>query len=157
MIWLTHLTLALFLNKVLNQQEGNVLRNLRPSMFQMLMGKILHSLVQISMMSKCPWCSNVHEVQMSMMSKCPWCGHSFHIRAQLSHVSNVVTLVTCGHTCHMCHTTKWETNVINADQKAWIVVSLLTDYETRPTYRPARPQVKNPRLREMLLVWAMFG
>ena len=34
-----------------NKQEGNVLRNLRPSMFQMLMGKIHHSLVQISMMS----------------------------------------------------------------------------------------------------------
>ena len=97
----------------------------------------------MSMILKCPWC--------------PWCGHSFHIRAQSSHVSNMVTLVTCGHTCHMwsplsnvvtlvkcghtchmCHTTKWETNVFNADQKA----SSLTDDETRPTYRPARPQVK---------------
>ena len=40
------------------KQEGNVLRNLRPSMFQMLMGKMLHSLVQISVMSLCPWCPN---------------------------------------------------------------------------------------------------
>ena len=33
------------------KQEGNVLRTLRPSMFQTFMGEILHSLVQISMMS----------------------------------------------------------------------------------------------------------
>ena len=102
------------------EQEGNVLRNLRPAMFQMLMGKTLRSLVQMSMMSKCP---NVHDVQISMKSKWPWCpnicnvvtiftyGHNFHM---WSHLSHVVTLVTCG---HMCHITKWETNVSNADQK----------------------------------------
>ena len=91
------------------------------------------------------------------------CGHNCHMWSHLSHVvmwshlSHVVTLVTCGHTCHMwshlsnvitsvtcsqtCH--MWsnfskETNVRTADKK----VSSLYEAETRPTYRPARTQVK---------------
>ena len=61
--------------------------------------------VRMSTMSKCPRCLNVQDVQMSMM----WsnlshvvtlvtCGHTCHMWSQLSHV---VTLVTCGHICHM--------------------------------------------------------
>ena len=90
-------------------------------------------------MSECP---NVHDVQMPMMSKCPLCPN----------VHDVVTLVTCGYTCHMwshfshavtivtgglmCHiwshmvTLVKETNVSTADQN----VSSLTEDETRPMY-----------------------
>ena len=64
--------------KVRRKQEGNVLRNLRPAMFQMLMCKILHIYLRP--------CPNVHDVQMSVM----W-----------SHLIHVVTPVTCSHTCHL--------------------------------------------------------
>ena len=47
----------------IKQLEGNVLRNLRPAMFQMVMGKIF----TFETMSS----SHVHYVQMSMMSEYP--------------------------------------------------------------------------------------
>ena len=50
------------------------------------------------MISKYPWYPNIHDIQISMISKCPWCGHTCHVWWHLGHV---VTLVTCGHTCHM--------------------------------------------------------
>ena len=97
-------------------------------------------------MSKCPWWPNVQDGQMSMMSKCPWCGHNFHIWW------HVVT--TCGLTCymwsdlspvtfgHMCHTTLiWVRNkCFQCRPKSEFVD--YDDDETRPMYRPARPQVK---------------
>ena len=94
----------------------------------------------MSVMSKCPWCPNVHVVVtvFTCAGTIVTCGHICHRWSHLSHLVTLVTCVKCGHTCHMCHTTKWETNVFNADQKA----SSSTDDETRPTYRPARPQVK---------------
>ena len=55
-----------------------------------------------------------------------------------SHLSHEVTLVTYGHTCHMWSNLTQGTNVSTADKK---VCSLSHD-ETRPTYRPARMQVK---------------
>ena len=45
-------------------------------------------------MSKCPWCPNVHDV-VTLNT----CGHTCHMK---SYLSPVVTLVTFG---HMCHTT----------------------------------------------------
>ena len=60
-----------------------------------------------------------------------------------SHLSHVVILVTCGHTCHI-----WShvSHFINQSEKP--MFSMLTKkwvrclMTTRPTYRPARPQVK---------------
>ena len=51
------------------------------------------------MIFKYPWYSNVHDIQISMISKYPrvTCDHTSHM---CSHLSHVVTLVTCGHTCH---------------------------------------------------------
>ena len=51
-----------------------------------------------------------------------------------SHLSCVVTE---GHTCHMWSHLSCETNVSTADQK------VSSFGETRPTYRPAWPQVKS--------------
>ena len=51
--------------------EGNVLRYLRPTKSQMLMGK---NFQMFFVMSKYPSYPNIHgvqDVQMSMMSKCP--------------------------------------------------------------------------------------
>ena len=62
------------------------------------------------------------------------CGHTSHMWSQLSHV---VTHVTYSHTCQMWSNFSQETNVSTADKK----VSSFHD-ETRPTYRPARTQVK---------------
>ena len=67
--------------------------------------------VQISMMSKCPTCPNVHDVvtlvrcddtqdmwsHLSHVVTLVTCGHNCHMLSQLSHM---VTLVTCCHTCH---------------------------------------------------------
>ena len=67
------------------------------------------------------------------------CGHNCHMWSQLSHV---VTHVTYSHTCQMWPNFSQETNVSTADKK----VSSLShddDDETRPTYRPARTQVKS--------------
>ena len=64
------------------------------------------------------------------------CGHNCHMWSQLSHV---VTHVTYSHTCQMWPNFSQETNVSTADKK---VSSLSHDDETRPTYRPARTQVK---------------
>ena len=101
--------------------EGNVLRYLRPTKSQMLMGKnfqMFFCYVQISIISKCPWCPrcpNVHDVHMSMMSKCPRpCCHTYHM---WSHLSQVVKLVTCGHTCHMWSHLSQEINISTSDQK----------------------------------------
>ena len=69
------------------------------------------------------------------------CGHTSHMWSQLSHV---VTHVTYSHTCQMWPNFSQETNVSTADKK---VSSLSHDDETRPTYRPARTQVKSPNLR----------
>ena len=102
-------------------------------------------------MSECP---NVHDVQMPMMSKCPWCpnvhdvvtlvtcGHTFHMWSQLS---QVVTLVTCGLMCHIWSHFSHVVTLVTRNQcfQCW-PKSEFVDYdgETRPTYRPARPQVK---------------
>ena len=85
----------------------------------------------------CPRCPNVH------MSKCPWGPNVHNVQMSMTQLSHVVTLVTCGHTCHMCHI--WshsstmvtlshkvtgghirsqETNISTDDQK----VHLLSDY-----------------------------
>ena len=69
--------------------EGNVLRYLRPTKSEMLTGKnfqMFFCYVQISIISKCPWCPrcpNVHDVQMSMMSKCPWCPNVHDIQMSM--------------------------------------------------------------------------
>ena len=108
--------------------EGNVLRNLRPAMLQMLLGKDIqismiskyswypniHDIqifmtskypwypniydIQISMISKYPWYPNIHDIQISMMSLSQNCGRTCHM---WSHLSHMVTLVTSGHNCHM--------------------------------------------------------
>ena len=54
-------------NTAILKLEGNVLRNLRPAMFQMLMGKD----IQIFMISKYPRYPNIHDIQISMISKYP--------------------------------------------------------------------------------------
>ena len=51
----------------IHQLEGNVLRNLRPAMFQMFMGKD----ILISMISKYPRYQYIHDIQISMISKYP--------------------------------------------------------------------------------------
>ena len=70
--------------------EGNVLRNLRLIMFQMLNRKNFQMFPFI--MFKCPWCPNVSDVQMSVKSKYPWC---LYVRPWCPNVHDVVTLVTC--------------------------------------------------------------
>ena len=52
--------------------------------------------VQMSKISDCPWSPNVHDIQMSIISKCIWCGNIYH----MSQLSQVVTFITCCHTCH---------------------------------------------------------
>ena len=83
------------------KQKGNVLRYLHPTKIQMLMGK------NFQMCSKYPSFPNVHDVHDVHMSKCPYvhdmvtlvtCGQTCHM---WSHLLHVVTLVTCGQTCHM--------------------------------------------------------
>ena len=87
---------------------------------------------------------------MSMMSKCPCCGHTFHIQAQLT---QLVTFITSGHTCHMCQ--MWShlslvvtpvtcVTLLSEKPMFLMLTKKFVDYdnETRPTYRPARPQVK---------------
>ena len=129
--------------------------------------------VQMSVTPKCLWCLNVHVIQMSIM----WshlscvtlmtCSHTCHMWSYLSHVvtlvlcghtchiwshlSQLVTLVTCGHTCHMWSHLLCETNVSTADQK----VSSFGD-ETRPTYRPAWPQVKIPIQQQFHLAYSFL-
>ena len=93
-------------------------------------------------MSKYPWCPNVHDVQMSMISKCPQCGHTCRMWSYLSHV---VTLFTCSHMCHIWSRLSHMVTLVTKNQyfncwpKSAFVVLLLW---TRPTYRPAWPQVK---------------
>ena len=106
-------------------------------------------------------CPNVRDVQLSMMSKCPWCGHTCYM---WSHLSHVVTFVTYCHSCHMlshlshivtcCHTCHMEPHLshvvtlvtrnryFNNWPKGLFVVLWLP-----PTYRPAWPQVK------MKVIW----
>ena len=88
--------------------EGNVLRYLRPTKLQMLIRKNFQMCAFV--MSKYPWYPNVHDFQMSIMSKCPSCPNVYHVVTLVtcghtchmwSHMSHVVTPVTCGHTCHM--------------------------------------------------------
>ena len=99
------------------------------------------------MISKCPWWQNVHDGKMSMMGKCPWCPNvhdvviiftydpNCHMWSHLSHVVGLAPVTFC----HMCHTTLiW---VKNQCFQCW-PKSEFIDWQTRPTYRPARPQVK---------------
>ena len=104
------------------------------------------------MISRYPWYPNIHDIQISMISKYPCLnslnvGHTSHMWSHLSHVvtlvtyghtwhmwshlSHVVTLVTCGHTCHK------KSRFQRLTKKC---IRCLT--WTRPTYRPAWPQVK---------------
>ena len=72
--------------------EGNVLRNLRPAMFQMLMGKD----IQISMICNYSWYPNIHDIQISMISKYPWYPNIHDVQ-----MSMMSTSQNYGHTCHM--------------------------------------------------------
>ena len=120
----------------------------------------------MSMISKCLWCPNIHDVQMSMlwsqfshMGTFVTCGHTCHRWSHLSQevtlvtCVNVVTLVTCGHTCYMwshlsnvvtlvtCVTLQSEKPTFSMLTKKCI--RCLRTTTTWPTYRPAQPQVKN--------------
>ena len=111
-------------------------------------------------MSECP---NVHDVQMPMMSKCPWCpnvhdvvtlvtcGHTFHMWSQLS---QVVTLVTCGLMCHIWSHFSHVVTLVTRNQcfQCWPKSEFVDYDETRPTYRPARPQVKTYMEGNMILI-----
>ena len=96
------------------------------------------------------------------------CGHTCHMWSHLSHfvtlchmwsyLSHVVTLVTCGHTCHMwsnlshvvtCgHIRSHLSHMITLVTRNQYFIQQLTKKcirfltRTRPTYRPAWPQVK---------------
>ena len=74
--------------------------------------------VQMSVMSKSPWCPNVHDVLMSMMSKCPWCPIVHDVVTLVtcddtndswSHLSHVFTIVTCGNM--WANLSQWSYNV----------------------------------------------
>ena len=91
---------------------------------------------------------------MSMMSISQNCGCTCHMWSHLSHVVTLVTLVTYGHTCHNCHMWSHLSHVVTLVTYGHIchkksIFQLLTKKcirclkKTRPTYRPAWPQVKN--------------
>ena len=102
------------------QLEGNVLRNLRPTMFQMLIRKNFQMCSFV--MLKCP---NVHDVQCS-------------------NVHDVVPRVTCDdtsdmwsqwcHTCNMWSHFSQEIKISTADQK----VHLLSEHDQRIDLRGRR-------------------
>ena len=54
------------------------------------------------MKSQYPWYSNIHMAQLSMISLYPWYPHTYIVTLCLTWLSyQMVTHVTCGHTCHM--------------------------------------------------------
>ena len=54
------------------------------------------------MKSQYPWYSNIHMAQLSMISLYLWYPHTYIVTLCLTWLSyQMVTHVTCGHTCHM--------------------------------------------------------
>ena len=72
-----------------------------------------HNLIWQSMISKYSWYPNIHDIQISMISRYPWYPNIHDVQISIytwypnvhtchmwAHLTRVVTLVICGHTCH---------------------------------------------------------